>query len=136
MLKFLIKIAKFRWTKLLILSIWILSLLLMIDRGWVVDSWEWLPNGMKEHKQNYFDIKRNSFFIWTTFILFAYMANGLRKRSLGYYGLLKIIIGLSGGIFAIQTRSLDSFAAIVVFAASAFAIVDGAKDISVYDKQK
>ena len=86
MLQFFVRVAASRWTKILLVLLWALSLLFMINRGWVNESSETLPGGGTLHRTNYFDIRRNYLFVWLTLILIAYFAHMFKQRSLGYYG--------------------------------------------------
>src|SRR3954469_11052185 len=110
MLKRIVDIASSRWTKFVLLGLWILSLLWMINRGWVWESWEVVPGGI-EHRRNYFDIKRTPLFVWLTLILLGYIAHRLKRHSLGYYGLIQVTAGLVGGFIAVNKLPLTDVSA-------------------------
>lgn len=129
-LRFLVHIANTRWMKALLVGVWLLSLLWMVNRGWVWESWQALPSGGIEHQQNYFDIRRNSLFVWSTLVLVAYLAHWFRQRSLGYYGFVEVLFGVMGGYIALEQQSLDQTTSWLAVLASAYIVVRGAGNIS------
>lgn len=102
----------------------------MISGGWVGYSWEALPNGQRLYRYNYFEIKRNYAFVWMTLIGIAYLANGLKRRWLGQYGLVEVIFGVVGGYVAVDKLPLDEATAWITIFASAYVVVRGATNIS------
>jgi uncharacterized membrane protein YeaQ/YmgE (transglycosylase-associated protein family) len=131
MLKRLVHIAGSRWTKILIVLLWILSLLLMIERGWVKESWENQSGGGSILTgRNYFDIHRNALFVWMTLILIGYLAHKFKQRSLGYFGLVEILVGIVGGYVALERVTLDQAASWFAVLASAYVVVRGAGNIA------
>jgi hypothetical protein len=129
MLKRIAAISSSRWTIAILGITWLLSLLYMIDRGWVWESWEAVPGGV-EHRSNYFDIRRTPTFIWLTLIVFGYAAYFLRLRFLGYYGLVEIIFGLVGGFIAVYKLPLNEPTAWFSLGAVAYIMVRGATNIA------
>ena len=129
MLQKLARIASSRWTKGILVTVWLLSLANMISRGWVWESWEAVPGGL-EHRWNYFDIKRTPTFVWLTLVVVGYTAYLFRQRSLGYYGLVEIIFGLFGGFVAVSKLPLSGVTAWFSLAASAYIMVRGATNIA------
>ncbi len=129
MLELLVRMFASRWTKFMFLGLWVTSLLWMLERGWVWESWEVVPGGM-EHRLNYFEIQRTPLFVWLSLILLGYLAHMLKIRSLGYYGLVEVIVGAVGGFIGVAALPLTSVAAWVVLAGSVYTIVEGASNIS------
>jgi hypothetical protein len=129
MLKRIVDIASSRWTKFLLLGLWILSLLWMINQGWYWEGWEVIPGGI-EYRRDYFDIRRTPLFVWLTLILLGYIAHKLKRRSLGYYGLIQVTAGLVGGFIAVSKLPLTDVSAWLALLASAFAIVNGSGTVA------
>lgn len=127
MLKRLIRITTSRWAKGLVLCLWVVSFLSMFT--WVSESWESFPDGGYEHRRNYFEIKRTTFFVWLTLILLSYAAYKFKKRSLGYYGLCEILLGFIGGLLAVSKLPLTGLPAWLALTASAFAVMSGYGDV-------
>jgi hypothetical protein len=128
MLKKIVKIASSRWTKSAIATFWLLSMLLMIERGWVWESWKVVPEGI-EHRTNYFEIHRTALFVWLTLILLGYLAYYFKRRSLGYYGIIEVFVGIAGGFTAISKLTLDTPALWFALAASAYVVVRGTGNV-------
>lgn len=129
MLKSLVQMASSWWTKGFLLVLWLLSLLFMVERGWVWESQEWLPDGGLLYRYKYWDIERTPLFVWLSLILLGYFAHLFRQRSLGYYGLVEILFGLVAGFLAVSKLALTDITAWFALAASAFVIVRGAGNV-------
>jgi hypothetical protein len=130
MLKLLVRIASSRWTKIAVLLLWLISLLSMINRGWINESWEMLPGEGALQRSNYFDVRRNYLFVWLTLIVVAYLAHIFKQRSLGYYGLVEMLFGIVAGYIALAQLSLDQATSWLTVLASAYVVVRGAGNIS------
>lgn len=63
-------------------------------------------------------------------ILLAYAAHRFRQRSLGYYGLVEIVFGLTGGIVSIGKLPLDQATTWLALTGSTFVIVRGSANIA------
>lgn len=128
-LKRIVRVATSRWTKGIVLGLWLGTFLLMLSRGWVWESWESFPGGGYEHRWNYFDIKRTPLFVWLTLIIVSYVVYKFKQRSLGYFGLFEVVFGLVGGFLAVSRIALNTISAWLALAASAFVIIRGYTDI-------
>jgi hypothetical protein len=128
MLKSLVCFASSRRTRYSILGMWVLSLLYMLDHGFL---WNWdLNPGDSELRRNYISSERNALFIWITLIIIGYLAHRFRQRFLGYYGLCEIVIGLVGGFVAASKLPISDTSAWLALVTSAFIIVRGASNIT------
>lgn len=127
-LKLIVAVASSHWAKGVLLALWLASLVWMLERGWVWESWEVVLGGVK-HRRNYFDINHTSLFVWLTLILLGYIAHRFKTRSLGYYGLTEVLIALVGGFVAVSKLPLTDVSAWLALGASAFVIVRGASNI-------
>ena len=130
MLNTLVDIASSRWTKLALVMLWLWSLILLLERGWVWESHQVVEQGVLVEHYISFDIEHTPVFIWLTMVLLGYAAHSFRQRSLGYYGLVEILCGLVGGFIAIGKLPLDHAPAWFGLMASAFIIVRGAGNVA------
>lgn len=130
MLKILVRIASSRWTKLMLIVLWLSSLLFVLFDGWALKSHQALESGVLVERYRYFDIAPTPVFVWLTMILIGYVAHLFRHCSLGYYGLLEILCGLAGGFIAIGKLPLDHIPAWFGLFVSAFIIVRGAGNVA------
>ena len=130
MLNTLVDIASSRWTKLALVMLWLWSLVLVLERGWVWESHQVVEQGVLVEHYISFDIEHTRVFIWLTMVLLGYAAHSFRQWSLGYYGLVEILCGLIGGFIAIGKLPLDHAPAWFGLMASAFIIVRGAGNVA------
>jgi len=129
-LKFLVIVASSGWTKAALALVWLLSLCLVLHRGWAWERSGVLDQGTFFERYRSFVIERTPLFVWFSMILLAYAAHRFRQRSLGYYGLVEIVFGLTGGIVSIGKLPLDQATTWLALTGSTFVIVRGSANIA------
>ena len=114
--------------KALVVVVWLVTMVVSISNGWVSRSWETI-NGGVVFRQNYFDLRQTTLFVWLTLLIVGYAAYWLRRRALGWYGVLEVLVGSGGGIIAVTKVPLTTPGGWFALFASAFVLVRGATNI-------
>lgn len=127
-LRWAIEHMQSRWFKWTVVILWLLNLLVMLERGWVWHSRESSPGGGHEYSENYFDIHQTALFSLLTVVIVAYGVWHLRRYSLAAYGMLRLSLGLVGGYVALASTSGSGW--FLAFLVAVVLIILGVQDIN------
>jgi hypothetical protein len=128
MLRRIVRVASSRITVALLAVWWAFELFGMIDNGWEWEETERTPQGVViRHKS--WDITRTEIFVWLTLILLGYVAHWFKRFSLGYYGLLEVVVGLVGGSLAVAKLPLNQAVTWLTMGGASYVVVRGVEHI-------
>lgn len=121
---------------MIVVGLWLWSLGVVLVRGWIWESDEVVDPGGLLERYRYFDIEYTPVCVWLTMILLGYGAHLFRKWSLGWYGFVEVLCGLTGGVLSMGRLPLEHPPAWIGLVLSAFIIVRGAGNISLAVAEK
>jgi hypothetical protein len=130
MLRLIVRLAVSPITISVLLLLWGWELFWMIRRGSATNATGAAPQAGATAPNPFWDAHRTASFAWLTLILLSYFAHWFKKKSLGYYGLLEIIVGLVGGSFAVAELPMNQPATWLAMGGASYVVVRGAEHIS------
>jgi hypothetical protein len=114
--------------RVIFLVLWATYILLRLDRTWV---WEECTIGSpssgipKECLYNFIDKRELASIIWLTMPIVAFVAYRFKRWSVGYYGLVEVIVGVAVGFFVLSKLAFESAQDWLALATATYVVVRG-----------
>src|ERR1044072_276394 len=107
-----------------------LLILYWIERSWVNESRELLPEGRTLRRYNYWEFRSSATVAFCAFPLSAYCVYKFKERSLILYAFVEILVGIAAGGVALLVLRFDNVAHWVALLAAAYIVVRGLENWS------